>query len=114
MTVSYDSHLNTQLSRHLRNLEQAECEDLWIEQRVEYIRNNLRFEYSIGDILADYADSDVPNYKGTGQNPKHWSEYDHALNSAVLYKSYELLHEFTEKAIQFQAKEELDELRRSQ
>jgi len=113
MTASYDSYLNTQLSRHLQNIEQAECEDLWIEQRTGYIRDNLSTEYSIGDILSNYADSEVPNYIGN-PNPRHWAKYDYAINSVVLHGNCELLQEFADQAIQFQAKKELEELKHSQ
>lgn len=114
MTASYDSYLNTQLNRHLQSIEQAECEDLWIEQRTGYIKNNLSTEYSIGDILSNYADSEIPNYQGINPNPRHWAEYDYAINSVVLYGNCKLLQEFTDQAIQFQAKKELEELKHSQ
>jgi hypothetical protein len=109
MTASYDSYLDVQLSRHLRNLEQAENDDLWIEQRTEHIKNNLSTEYSSNDVLSGYADSEVPNYTGIHPNPKHWAEYDYVLNSAILYGNCKLLQEFADKAFQLQAKKELEE-----
>lgn len=107
-----DSYLNAQLNHQFRKMEQAEDEMLWLEQRIEYIRNNLS-EYSIGDLLADYADSNVPNHKGIGPNPKHWGEYDRALDAVVLHGDCKWLQEFAEKALQFQAQKELEELKRT-
>lgn len=112
MIASHDAYLNTQINQYLHHLGHIERDVIWIDQRIEYIRDNLRLEYSIGDILADYADANPP--QGVAHDPKRWCEYDSAINSAVLDGNCKPLQAFAEKAIEFQAKRELEELKRSQ